>query len=193
MLTSLQQSGFAVWIRDSLYVFPFLEAAHVIGFAIVVGTIAIIDLRLLGLASVLRPVDRVMGDVLKWALMAFVVTALTGVLMFLANPLVYFHNTYFRAKVLLLVLAGLNAFAFELTARKTMGQWNHSAAAPTAGRIVAVVSLVVWVAVIFTGRMIGFTATRTSLNEPPPAELNLDDLFGAPAGDAAPPAPVDPK
>ena len=190
LLTSLQQSGFAVWIRDSLYVFPLLESVHVIGLAIVFGTIAVIDFRLLGLASAHRPFHRVASDVLPWTLAAFVVTALTGVLMFMTNAVVYFNNGYFRAKVLLLVLAGLNALAFELTARRTLTQWDHSPAAPSPGRIIAVLSLVVWVGVIFAGRMIGFTATRAALDTPAPAEVNFDDLFDAPAEDAP---PVEPK
>ena len=189
LLTSLQQSGFAVWIRDSLYAFPLLESVHVIGLAIVFGTIAVIDFRLLGLASAHRPFHRVASDVLPWTLAAFVVTALTGVLMFMTNAVVYFNNGYFRAKVLLLVLAGLNALAFELTARRTLAQWDHSPAAPSQGRLVAALSLVVWVGVIFAGRMIGFTATRAALDTPAPAEVNFDDLFGAPAEDTPPPEP----
>jgi hypothetical protein len=189
LLTSLQESGFAVWIRDSLYAFPLLESVHVIGLAIVFGTIAVIDLRLLGWASARRSFHRVASDVLPWTLAAFVVTVLTGVLMFMTNAVVYFNNGYFRAKVLLLVLAGLNALAFELTARRTVAQWDDAPSAPRAGRTIAVVSLVVWVGVIFAGRMIGFTATRAALDTPAPAEVNFDDLFGAPADDTPPSEP----
>lgn len=189
LLTQLQQSSFAVGIRDSLYIFPLLEAAHVIGLAIVFGTILVIDLRLLGLASTHRPARRVMADVLTWTGAAFVLTAVTGVLMFAANPVVYFNSGYFRVKVLLLVLAGVNALAFELTARKTMDGWNASPSAPAAGRAIAAVSLIVWIGVIFTGRMIGFTTTRTTLAAPAQEEVDFDDLF-APTGDASPDQPA---
>lgn len=189
LLTSLQETGLAVRIRDGLYIFPFLEAAHVIGLAIVFGTVAIIDLRLLGAASAHRPFHRVLSDVMKWTLAAFVLTAVTGALMFMTNAVVYFNNTYFRVKVLLLVLAGLNALAFEMTARRTVAQWDDSPSAPPVGRTIAIVSLVVWVGVIFTGRMIGFTATRGTLDAPAPAEVDFDDLFGAPAEDAPPSEP----
>lgn len=178
LLTRLQETGLAVAIRDGLYIFPFLEAVHVIGLAIVFGTIAIVDLRLLGLASAHRPFDRVIGDVLRWTLLAFVITAVTGALMFTTNAVVYFNNAYFRAKVVLLVLAGLNAVAFELTARKTVRDWDQAPAAPVTARAIAIVSLVVWVGVIFTGRMIGFTATRTTITAPALEEIEFDDLFG---------------
>ena len=129
------------------------------------------------------------SDIMKWTWAAFAVTAATGVLMFITNALVYYNNTYFRVKVALLVLAAINVTVFELTARRTVPQWDRSPSAPPIGRAVATVSLIVWVGVIFAGRMIGFTATRTSLDQPPPVELNFEELLGMPADGAAAPAP----
>jgi hypothetical protein len=194
LLTSLQGTALAERIRESLYIFPTLEAIHVVGFTLVFGTILILDLRLLGLASASRPVHRVLADVLKWTWAMFAVTAVTGALMFVTNALVYFDNVYFRVKMALLVLAGVNMLAFELTARRTINNWDRARSAPPAGRVVAVVSLVIWVAVIFTGRMIGFTTSRATVATPAPVDVNFDDLFGAPAGNSEPaPAPTPPK
>ena len=186
LLSWLQETGLATRIRDSLILFPLLESVHVIGLALVFGTIAVIDLRLLGLASTQRSFQRIAADTFTWTWIAFALTAVTGLLMFITNATVYFHNSYFRAKIGLLVLAGLNVLVFELTARRTVHQWNHAPSAPPVGRTVAAASLVIWVAVIFAGRMIGFTATRASLAEPPPANIDFEDLLGlpAPSGDA---------
>ncbi len=178
MLDWLQGTSLAVQIRDSLFAFPLLEAAHVIGLSIVFGTIAIVDLRLLGVASGHRPFRRLAADTLTWTWAAFALTALTGVLMFSTNATVYFHNTYFRAKVLLLVLAAINVLVFELTAGRTVQRWDRAPSAPPVGRAVATLSLVIWIGVIVTGRMIGFTATRASLAEPAPADTNFEDLLG---------------
>jgi len=179
----LQHTSLATTIRDSLLLFPLLESVHVIGLALVFGTIAVIDLRLLGVASAQRPFSRMASDIMTWTWVTFAVTALTGALMFITNATVYFNNTYFRAKILLLVLAALNVLVFELTARRTVHQWDRSPSAPPIGKAVATVSLVVWVAVIFAGRMIGFTATRTStVDTAAPAEINFEDLLGLPAG-----------
>lgn len=187
LLDWLQRTGVAVQIRDSLYAFPLLEAAHVIGLALVFGTIAIVDFRLLGWASTHRPFRRLAADTLKWTWAAFALTFLTGGLMFITNALVYFENTYFRAKVLLLVLAAVNVAVFELTAGRRVQEWETGPAAPPIGRIVAMVSLVVWVGVIVTGRMIGFTATRATVTEPAPVPDNFEDLLGLPApGDDTP-------
>lgn len=185
----LQHTGLAVLIRDSLFAFPLIESAHVIGLALVFGTIAIVDLRLLGLASTHRPFQRLAADTLKWTWGAFVLTALTGVLMFITNATVYFHNAYFRAKAVLLVLAALNVLVFELTAGRTVKQWDQAPAAPPLGRVIATVSLVVWVAVIVTGRMIGFTVTRAAAEESAPVDTNFEDLLGLPAPSGGAPVP----
>jgi len=115
-------------------------------------------------------------------------TALTGSLMFITNAAVYFHNGYFRAKVVLLVLAGINVLVFELTAGRTAGQWGEAPSAPPLARAVAAVSLVVWLGVIVTGRMIGFTTTRASLAEPAPVDTSLEDLLGLPSDSGNAPA-----
>ena len=180
MLEWLQRTAVAVSIRDSLYSFPVLESIHVVGLALVFGTIAILDLRLLGLASTDRPVSRLMADLLKWTWAAFALTALTGGLMFSTNAIVYFHNTFFRIKMLLLVLAAVNMLVFELTARKTLAQWDRSPDTPPLAKVVATVSLVIWVGVIAAGRVIGFTATRSTVPTEAAPDVNFEDLLGLP-------------
>ena len=177
ILQWLEASALATRIRDSLYLFPFLESIHVIGLALVFGTIAIIDLRLLGAASTERPFKRMASDILKWTWIAFGLTALTGSLMFITNAGVYYHNFYFRAKMALLVLAAVNMLSFELTLGRSVHRWDRATAAPPAGRAVAVLSLIIWISVIFAGRLIGFTTSRAKEVAPTPADVNLEELF----------------
>ena len=175
----LEATGLATRIRESLFLFPLLESIHVIGLALVFGTIAIIDLRLLGTASTERPFRRMASDILKWTWGAFALTALTGSLMFITNAGVYYHNFYFRTKMLLLVLAGVNMLSFELTLGRTVHSWDKAPSAPPAGRAVAALSLVLWISVIFAGRLIGFTTSRARQAAPGPADVNLEELFQA--------------
>jgi len=181
LLASLQGSSLAGAIRDSLLLFPLLESAHVLGLALVFGSIAVIDLRLLGLASRGRSFRRMASDILKWTWGAFAVTAVTGALMFVTNATVYFHNTPFRVKMVLLVLAGLNMLVFELTAGRTIHRWDEAPAAPPIGKAVATLSIVLWIAVIVAGRVIGFTTSRATAAEPVPDNINLEELLGVPA------------
>ena len=176
-LKSLEASGLAGKIRDSLYLFPVLEATHVLGLGLVFGTIMILDLRLLGLASANRPFQLVAADILKWTWAAFALTAVTGALMFITNATVYYHNFYFRSKMALLVLTAVNMLVFELTANRAVQRWDKAPSAPAVGKAVAVLSLVMWIAIIFMGRLIGFTTTRAAKAAPPPASVNFDDFL----------------
>src|SRR5215510_6468697 len=144
-LASLESSAIATRIRDSLYIFPLIESTHVLGLAMVFGTIAVIDLRLLGVASTRRSFQRMASDILKWTWVAFAVTATTGALMFITNADVYYHNFFFRTKMVMLALAGLNMLVFEITAGRTIHRWDKSASAPIMGKTSAVLSIVLWI------------------------------------------------
>ncbi len=175
-LKSLEESGLANRIRDSLLLFPLIESTHVFGLAMVFGTIAIIDLRLLGMASTQRSFQRMASDILKWTWAAFALTALTGSLMFITNARVYYHNFFFRTKMLLLLLAGINILVFELTAGRTIHRWDKAPSAPPAGQAVAALSLAIWISIIFMGRLIGFSTSRAAVVAPP-AGVNFDDFL----------------
>jgi hypothetical protein len=189
VLHSIENTGVASSIRDSLYLFPMLESVHVIGLAIVFGTISIMDLRLLGLASTNRPFRMVASDILKWTWIAFAITFVTGGLMFSTNAAAYFHNSVFQAKMALLLLAGINMGIFELTTGRTAGKWGTLPSTPAAAKTAAVISLTLWIGVIFLGRWIGFTTSRTATQNEAPVELNLDELFPGAAEEPAAPAP----
>ena len=183
LLAALESSSLASRIRESLYLFPFIEAAHVIGLTMVFGTIAIIDLRLLGMASADRPFSRMASDIMRWTWAAFALTVMTGLLMFVTNAGVYYHNFFFRAKMAMLACAGINILIFELTAVRSMHRWDKDAAAPRAGKTVAMVSLVVWIGVIFLGRWVGFTTTKADSKTD--TNINFDELFPPSASDPA--------
>jgi hypothetical protein len=187
-LKSLEASGLATTIRDSLLLFPLLESIHVLGLALVFGTIAVIDLRLLGVASSHRPFQRVASDILKWTWAAFALTTVTGALMFTTNATVYYHNFYFRTKMVLLALSGVNMLVFELTAGRTVHRWDNAPSAPRMGKAAAALSLIMWISIIFMGRLIGFTTTRAAVVKPSPASVNFDDFLGG-----TPDTPPSPK
>lgn len=195
-LKSLEETGLASGIRDSLYVFPILEAVHVMALSVVFGTITIVDLRLLGFASTSRPFARMSSELLRITWGAFVVAALTGTLMFITNARVYYNNTPFRVKMVLLAFAGLNMALFHLTAGRSVARWEKSPAAPGIGRLTASLSLTLWIAIVFAGRVIGFTTTGAQAKEVAPPATNFDDFLtgGADAPTAAPaPVPASPS
>jgi len=145
-------------IRENESLFPWLEAIHVLAITLVVGSIAIVDLRLIGVSSLDRTVTRLTKDVLPLTWIAFAVALLTGVLMFISNAVNYAHNFYFQIKILLLVLAGINMLFFHFVVGRDVDSWGISAqTTPLRARLAGGTSLLLWVGVVAFGRWIGFT------------------------------------
>jgi hypothetical protein len=153
----LQDTFVATAIRESEVLFPWIESLHVLAIVLVVGTISIIDLRLLGLASRDRPVSHLMHDVLPYTLATFAVAAITGSLLFSSNATTYAHNFYFQGKLVLLAAAGLNMAIFHSFGVRDLVYWGTAEHTPWAAKTAGAVSLVLWICVIAFGRWIGFT------------------------------------
>ncbi len=116
--------------------------------------------------------------------------ALTVGMLFMTNARFYFNNIPFRVKLLLIALAGLNMVIFHLTSGRTVASWDKGRPVPRTAKITAALSLSLWIAVIFAGRVIGFTTTGAQAKEaaPPPAQ-NFDDFLTGGTPGSAPPTP----
>jgi hypothetical protein len=145
------------WIRENSNAFPFIESLHVLGIAMVFGTILVVDLRLLGVKSHRGSAKKLTEELLPFTWWAFVMTAITGVLMFITNAVSYAYNTAFLIKIGLIILAGLNMMWFHSTAYRKIAAWDLDMPPPAAARFAGFVSLIFWTTVIVLGRWIGFT------------------------------------
>lgn len=144
-------------IAESEWIFPSLESAHVIAVALVVGSIAILDLRLLGVASRGRSAAELAEAALPLTWTGFVFAVASGVLMFAAKPTSYLGNPFFLIKLALLAAAGLNMLMFHGLIERQLHAAGPLAPPPAAVRVSAALSLSLWVAVVAFGRWIGFT------------------------------------
>lgn len=156
ILQAIQDARLAVLIRESGSAFPILESLHVIGIAIVFGTIAIVDLRLIGYAAHRRSARRLIQELLPYTWLAFALCVLTGLLMFVSNATAYAHNPYFWWKMGVIFLAGVNMALFHLGAYRRIGEWDTALPAPSQARAAGLGSLTLWTAIVFLGRWIGF-------------------------------------
>jgi hypothetical protein len=154
---SLQDSSIATAIREGGSLFPWIECAHVLALSVVIGSIAIVDLRLLGLASRDRSVAQTTAAVLPVTWTAFVFAVTTGGLLFSSNATVYAHNFYFQVKMAFIALAGINMAVFHLFLNRGVDAWHTSALTPLRARLVGGLSLCLWIAIAAFGRWIGFT------------------------------------
>ena len=153
---AIENSAIAQSIAESSVVFPLLETLHVIGLSLVVGTIAIVDLRLLDLASRRRPVRQLTKETLPYTWLGFIIALSTGTLMFASKATTYIANTPFRIKLGLLAFAGLNMITFHFLTYRSVDRWDHDGPTPVTARIAGGTSLVLWCTIVFVGRWIAF-------------------------------------
>jgi hypothetical protein len=152
-----QDSAIAESIREGDTLFPSIESVHVVAICLVVGSIFALDLRLLGLASLHRPAGHVARAILPVTWGAFTLAAVSGSLLFISNATKYLDNGFFVAKMVLIAAAGLNMVIFHAIGARDLPQWEKDASPPLRARIAGAVSILVWIAAVACGRMIGFT------------------------------------
>jgi hypothetical protein len=152
----LQQTPWSIALLESQYIWPFLESTHVLMLALFVGTAAVNDLRLLGVGFTRVPAGEVTTQLLRITRLAFAVMVLTGVLIFYSNPVRYYHNIFFRIKLLLLCVAGLNIWLFHGRIHRSVARWQHDAIPPRSARLAGAVSLLAWAGIVVTGRLIAY-------------------------------------
>ena len=157
LLEWLQATSPAVFIHQTKWAFTTIEVIHVIAISLVIGSIAIVDLRLLGLASTKRPFTELAREVLPWTWVAFVLAALTGLLMFMSKATDYFWTTTFQIKIAIMVLAGINMLIFEFITVRGVQQWDLKPTPPPPARLAGGISLTCWVLIFVFGRWTGFT------------------------------------
>jgi hypothetical protein len=156
LLTWIDGTQFAETIRISLWIFPALEIAHVAAIAIVLGSIARVDLRLAGLVSRDRSISDISHEMLPWTWISFGLATLFGVLLFVGQPVRYVEIAFFDVKMLLIALAGVNMLVFEYMTRRGVGRWDREPIPPVQMRIAGGLSLAFWISVLLLGRLIGF-------------------------------------
>jgi len=157
LLHSLKETGFATAIRENGSLFPWLESVHVLGVTVLIGCIGLLELRLIGVVSLNRPVSRVLKDVLPVTWVAFALSVISGFFLFASNAPTYATNTFFLGKVVLLAGAGLNAFGFHAFVERSIAKWDTAARTPIPARLSGIFSLVMWLGIVVCGRWVGFT------------------------------------
>ncbi len=161
MLQNLSDWLWQEWLADAVVEYSFLqpcfEVLHFTGLALLVGIVGMLDLRLLGLGKGV-PIAAI-HRLLPWGIFGFGLTLVTGVLFIVGDPfkepLVFFLNLSFRLKMLFVVLAGINALSFYVTgiAKRTDALGPHDDA-PMGAKFIAATSILLWIGVMYFGRML---------------------------------------
>lgn len=143
-------------IRESDYVFSIIESVHVLAITLLVGTISVLDLRMLGLVLREVPVSRLARAVLPLTWAGFGIMLTSGLLLFWGEAAKNYVNPAFRIKLVLLILVGLNPLIFHTSIYRRVGEWELEHRSPWRARAAAAASLFLWSGIIVAGRAIAY-------------------------------------
>ncbi len=152
--TWLENLPLAVHIAETWW-FPLLESIHVLTATFLVGSILMVDLRLLGVAARSHPVSRMLAELVPWTLSASAFAVVTGLGLFMTRAGHYAGNRAFQIKMVLLILAGLNMAIFHLISSRGIAGWDTAAKPSSASRLAGGCSLTLWIGVMLAGRWVG--------------------------------------
>ena len=142
-------------LNESPFTFPILECFHIVGFAVAVGTIALVDFRLLGFGLRRQNTADLAKALAPWTLFGLILVLLSGPMLFSSDPDMYYLNRSFQIKMVLLLLA----LVFHYTIRRKLLRGQLS---PNLNKPVACISLLLWTGIIFAGIFIAFVVTPES-------------------------------
>lgn len=144
-------SVFGNGVRNSAWLFPFVEIFHLLALGVLGGAVLIVDARLLGLRFQKEPVSQLAADVEPWMIGGLVVMLISGFLLFSSESVKMYENRSFRFKMLFLILAMI----FSFTTHRRLAMSKEGTLSPLAGKISALISLFLWAGVGIAGRAIG--------------------------------------
>jgi hypothetical protein len=152
----LEHTAMGTAVRESTWLFPTIETVHIFGIILLVGSTSILDLRLMGWAFREDSVSKLARRYLPWAWAGFVIQVVTGFLLFSSEATKMYENPSFQMKMLLIVLAGVNAFVFHTLAYRKVATWDNATVAPLSARCAGCFSILLWFGIVAAGRWIAF-------------------------------------
>lgn len=151
----LRLSTLSELMRGAPWLYPAVEIVHILGFIVLVGGVTLFDLRVLGFAQAI-PVQLLGRHLLPWSLASLALVVPAGLMLFTADPQSLINNSVFLLKLALIVGAALNALLFHVGVYRTVASWNTGVAAPALARAQALLSILLWIAIISCGRLLAY-------------------------------------
>tara|TARA_X000000368_G_scaffold373432_1_gene324435 strand:+ start:2977 stop:3555 length:579 start_codon:yes stop_codon:yes gene_type:complete len=152
----LATTEWSIALHESLYLYPWIESSHVLFICFFFGTLLFVDLRLTGKVFTNLSISEMNKGILPLTIIGFCLMTLTGLLLFYAIPVRNYQNIFFRIKILLIIIAGLNALFFHKRMSKEAKKWDKDSFVPKSMKASAIASLFTWSLVIISGRMIAY-------------------------------------
>lgn len=143
-------------LRETIWAEPLVESLHVLTLTLFLGFSVFLDLRLLGVTMQRKRASEVLAQFNPWLFAGFAIMIITGVFLFCGDPVSFYATSFFKIKMIFLVLACINVLVFNRTVGRRIADWDLAAKTPTAAKVAAVLSLVLWIAIIGAGRAIAY-------------------------------------
>ncbi len=153
---AVQNYPSSIAIRESLYMYPVVESVHVLSLCLFLGLVTMMDLRLAGLGNRGTPIRQIQQQLFPWQMVGMALIVASGLLLVYAEPLRFYGNIFFRVKLVLLAVAGLNAMAFHFLTYPSAAEWDTAARPPARVRMAGLVSLVAFTGIVVAGRFIAY-------------------------------------
>ena len=152
----LDSQSWSTAIHESISLYAWIETTHVITLMVFLGMLFVIDLRMLGAIFPKVPASIIAQRLDKPMMIGFAMMLITGFLLYYAIPVRTTQSLWFRIKVVLLIVAGINAFLFRAKMQASSSSWDLDPIPPKRIRVGAMLSLVLWAGVVITGRTIAY-------------------------------------
>ena len=152
-----ENTAFSTTMRTSTWAEPIVETLHVLTLTLFLGFAVLLDLRLLGVGLRRRRASEVLEQLNPWLMGGFVVMIATGLLLFSGDPVAFYNSIFFKVKMIMLAIAVVNVWIFNSTVGRKVTEWDENSRTPGGAKAAAIVSLVLWAAIIAAGRAIAYS------------------------------------
>lgn len=146
----------SIAIRESQYLYPTILTSHVVSICVFAGLILMMDLRLLGIGNMHTPFSQLQRRLFPWQMFGFTVSAISGLALVYTQPMRFYVSLLFWLKVVMMLLANVNALAFHYITYPSVNRWDTDPVLPLPVKLAGLLGLALWAGVVASGRLVAY-------------------------------------
>jgi hypothetical protein len=155
-LDLLEEWPTSIAVRESINGYTALLSIHVIGMCLFLGLVLMMDMRLMGIANMRTPFSQLQKRLFPWQVAGMLMSAVTGAILIYGQPSRFYTNIFFWVKMMMMVLAMVNALAFHQSTYHSVVTWDARRLPPFGAKLSGLLSVALWAGVVVAGRLIAY-------------------------------------